>query len=326
MVDFVGLIVLVVLVALFGFLAYRAWGSRNAILKWAGVILTGLLTLIFALALILAVVGTMKLNQNYNTDHPVVEVKVASSPDKVAWGEKYAVFCAGCHSSNQALPLTGSNFGEELPFPIGTLYAPNLTPAGEIKDWSDGEVIRAIREGVHKDGRALVIMPSQIFHSLSDEDVQSLVAYLRSQPATPPDTPRNNLNAIAAILLATIGGSFQTVQPHIAQPVVAPPAGVTVARGTYMVNISGCRDCHGENLAGGIAGVGPPPGPNLTAIVPKWSEADFVKTIQTGVDPTGHQLDPMQMPWKEISAFASETDLKAMFAYLHGLQELPTNK
>ncbi len=329
MIDSVGLIVLVVLVILFAFLAYRAWRSKNKILKWVGVILAGLLTLIFALALILAVYGTIKLNQNYNADHPVVEVKVASSPEKLAWGQKYAMYCAGCHSPNQSLPLVGNDFlggGGGAP-PVGTLYAPNLTPAGEIKDWSDGEVIRAIREGVHKDGRSLLIMPSENFHNLSDEDVQALVAYLRSQPPTQPDTPRNNLNVLGAILMAVIGQGFQTVQSHIAQPIVAPPEAPTAERGQYLVNILGCQSCHGVNLAGGVPNqFGPPAGPNLTVIVPKWSEADFVKTIQTGVDPTGHSLNPQEMPWKEIAAFASETDLKAMFAYLHGLQELPTNK
>ena len=63
----------------------------------------------------------------------------------------------------------------------------------------------------------------------------------------------------------------------------------------------------------------------VTALVPKWSEADFIKTIRTGVDPTGHTLNPDQMPYKEISTFATDDDLKAIYAYVHGLPTLPDN-
>ena len=62
MIDFVGLGVLLLLALLFGFLAFRAWGSRNGIVKWAGVVLSGLLTLVFALVFVLAIVGTTRLN------------------------------------------------------------------------------------------------------------------------------------------------------------------------------------------------------------------------------------------------------------------------
>src|SRR5258706_439179 len=92
--------------------------------------------------------------------------------------------------------------------PFGTLWAPNLTQAGEISEWSDGEVIRAIREGVHKSGRALVVMPSEVFHNLSDADVEAIVAYLRSEPAVAPRNPATRLNILAAALIGA--GVFTT--------------------------------------------------------------------------------------------------------------------
>lgn len=326
MVDFVGLAVLVLLVVLFGYLVRRAWGSKNAILKWVGLVLAGLLTLLFTLVLIGAVTGTVKLNRNYNADHPVAAVKVAGTPEQLARGEKIARICS-CHLNQGNLPLSGNNFlgGPEGAPPIGTLWARNLTPGGELKDWSDGEIIRAIREGVHKNGRSLIIMPAEIFHNMSDADVQALVAYLRSQPAVTPDAPPNNLNVLGSLLASGLMGDIFTEQPHIAQPVIAPPEGATAEYGQYLVSIIGCRQCHGENFAGGKEGGGPPPGPNLTALVPKWSQEQFDNTIRTGVDPTGHTLNAEQMPWKEISAFASDDDLKAIYAYLHGLPTLPDN-
>jgi mono/diheme cytochrome c family protein len=321
----VGLLVLLVLVVLFGWLAKRAWGSKSAIVKWPGVILTGLLTLVFLLVFVLALMGTLKLYAPGGS--AAASVKVAGTPEQLARGAKLAGICVGCHSTAAKFPLDGSKddflVGPDTP-PIGSIYPPNLTPAGEIKDWTDGEIIRAIREGIHKNGRALVIMPSEDFHSFSDADVQALVAYLRSQPATPNkpqnDTPSNSLNLLGTLFIG--GGLFPTaVQAPITQPIVAPPEGTTAEYGKYLVDITGCRGCHGADLAGGAPGFGPI-GPNLTVLLPKWSEADFIKAIRTGVDPTGKALDPEQMPWKEYSAFASDNDLKAYFAYLHGLASI----
>lgn len=326
MIDFVGLLILLVLVVAFAFMATRAWRAKNKIVKWVGVIVAGLLTVVSALLLLVSLFGTSKLIPNYNSSNPVVDVKVAGTPEQIARGEKLALICAGCHGQQEQLPLSGSNFGEGFG-PIGTFYARNLTPGGELKDWSDGEIIRAFREGVHKNGRSLIIMPAHEFHNWSDEDAQAMVAYLRSQPAVTPDAPPNNLNVLGAALLPIFGGdAILSHQPHITQPVVAPPAGPTAEYGKYLVvDLIGCGGCHGENLAGGkIDPNGAPDGPNLTALVPNWDEAGFIKTIRSGVDPTGHQLSD-QMPWKGISEFSSDDDLKAMYAYLHGLAPLPDN-
>jgi len=327
MIDFAGLAVLLLLVLGFGFLVTRAWRAKNALLKWVGVVLAGLLTLVLTAAFVLAVAGTLKLNRNYNADHPVASITVAGTPEQVARGEKFAHFCAMCHGTDGQLPLSGQDFlggGGGGP-PVGTMWASNLTPGGELKDWSDGEIVRAIREGVHKNGRSLLIMPSEIFHNLSDDDAQAIVAYLRSQDPVTLDAPPNGLNVLGAMLVATMGEGFQMVQPHIAQPVTRPPEGTSAEYGHYLVSVVGCQLCHGDNLAGGKVGGGPPPGPNLTTLAPTWSEDGFIKTIRTGVDPTGHTLNPEDMPYKQISALASDDDLRAIYAYLHGLPALPDN-
>ena len=69
-----------------------------------------------------------------------------------------------------------------------------------------------------------------------------------------------------------------------------------------------------------VAG-GPPAGPNLTLIVPRWTEEEFILTLRTGVDPYRHTLTT-GMPWQAVSAFAGDDDLKAIYAYLHGLTPL----
>lgn len=317
MFDFVGVGILVVLLIVFAVLSWRAWRANNRVVRWAGGVVCSLLTLIIALVTGAALYGFAQVNRSYN--NPVADIKVAGTPEQLARGAKLANTCVGCHSSNGQLPLTGQNFGEGGP-PVGTLYAANLTPAGELKDWTDGEIIRAIREGIHKDGRSLLIMPSSVFHSLSDEDVQALVAYLRSQPAAEPGSPPTRINTIGALLVTISGGAFLTAQPPITAPVTRPPEGPTAEYGGYLISsVAGCRDCHGANLAGGIPDSnGPPAGPNLTSVGQRWSEADFIKAMRTGVKPDGKAFNE-DMPWKEINGFASDDDLKAMYAHLKTL-------
>ena len=118
-------------------------------------------------------------------------------------------------------------------------------------------------------------------------------------------------------LAVGIGDFATAAQPPTTGAVNAPPAGATVEYGQYAVQIAGCRFCHGTDLGGGApGGFGPGPGPNLTAIVPKMSDVQFVNTIRSGTDPSGHQLNPDLMPWKTVSAAFDDNELKAVYLYL----------
>ncbi len=325
MFDTVGVLILVVLIALFGFLTTRAWKLKNAVLKWGGVVITGLLTLIPAALLVLALIGFYKLNGQH--DNPVANLQVAGTAAQIARGEKLAHGCVSCHAPGDQLPLSGTNFAAKFDFPpMGTLYAPNLTPTGDIKDWTDGEIIRAIREGVHKTGRSLLIMPAENFRNLSDDDVQALVAYLRSQPATGGPTPTNQFNLLGAVFLNL--SNFRTAQQPVGS-VTAPQPG-TPEYGKYMVDVIGCRSCHGDQLQGKVDNgqPGPPPGPNLTKIVPQWTEGQFMTFFNTGQLPDGGTVPTLTlpsgfteplMPWPMVRAVATDDELKAMYAYLHSL-------
>lgn len=316
MFDFLGIAILVLLATLGAWLISRARRTQNRALKWAGLVLSSLLTLVCTVAVGVALVGFYRINVP-PYQQAATNVEVAGTPDQVARGARFGTFCALCHSPNGKVPLVGKDFATGGP-PMGVLWASNLTPAGEIANWSDGEIIRAIREGVHKTGRALVTMPSESFRHLSDADVEAIVAYLRSQPAVGPGTPPTRLNVLVAFFIG-LGLAPTSAQPPITRPIVAPAEGDSVEYGKYLVSILACRRCHGENLTGGTGGPpGSPPSPNLTMILPKWGAEDFVRTLRTGVDPYKHTLAEW-MPSKAISAFASDADLKAMYVYLHGL-------
>ena len=308
MFDYVSVGLLALVLIGFGALTAWAWRARRLWVRIIGGIPAGLLTLAAGAALTMALIGYARINATQ--PNQVRQFVVASTPQQIAHGEKFARACAGCHSPNNQLPLTGNNFMPGAPF--GTFYAQNLTQA-HFKDWSDGEIIRAIREGVGRNGRSLMIMPSNAFHAMSDEDVQALVAYLRSQPADAPTTPPNNFNAFGAIMFGLLN-NVQTVQPPITSVIAAPPAGPTAEYGLYLTRVGGCMDCHGQNLAGSKTPDSGAIAPSLVAVAKSWSEADFIKTLRTGVTPEGKALSK-DMPWKEYEKL-SDDDFRAIFAHL----------
>ena len=251
--------------------------------------------------------------------NPVPNVTVARTPEQVARGA-YMVSaypgCAGCHSSNPSAnpPVLDGGHMKDLE-PLGDFNPPNLTPGGPLQSWSDGEIIRAIREGIDKDGHALAIMPSPDYHSMSDEDVQAVVAYLRSQPAVQKASGGVNPNLLGLILVSTGQASLGNQPP--AGTVTAPPRGPTADYGRYLVTMTGCATCHGPALDGQNVAPGPPPGPNLR-VVKGWSQDQFINTIRTGVDPSNHQLDDTKMPWRDFGK-GTDDDLRAIYQYLVSL-------
>ncbi len=312
----VELLVVILLAIGFGWLSLRAWRVRNVALRIIGGLLTALLTIILAALSVGGLVGASKLYTPHGA--PAPNLTIQASADQMAVASRRINGCTGCHSSAGTVPLDGgtTNF---LGGPLGNLVAPNLTPGGPLKDWTDGEIVRSIREGVDRDGHPLIIMPSDAFHYLSDADVQLLVAYLRSQPATNHPTPPRDLSLIALELVGA--GLFPTAeQPPLTALQTAPPAGVTPAYGQYLVDTTGCGVCHGPNLEGRTpGGFGPPAGPSLKAIVPNWQEAAFVSFFRTGVDPNGRKIDPTQMPWEDVGKAYTDDELRAIYAYVRGL-------
>ncbi len=100
-------------------------------------------------------------------------------------------------------------------------------------------------------------------------------------------------------------------------PASPAPQGVTAAYGGYLARVGGCEACHGVNLSGGHLQGGPddPPAANLTPSgIGTWSQADFVRTLRTGKNPSGHALNPF-MPWRSVGTMTDD-ELAAIFLYL----------
>lgn len=274
-------------------------------------------------AVVVLALGAIYLNAQrllgQRPDNPVGEFSVQATPEQVERG-RYLVTaipgCISCHASNPtAVPplLDGNQMHDIAAF--GEFYAPNLTPGGRLKDYTDAELERAIREGIGHDGRALAIMPSENFRKMPDEDIAAIIAYLRTQPSVDRVTPPLRPNLLGYVLIGT-GMAAPSVQEPVAN-VSAPARTVSADYGNYLSQIGDCRACHGPQLDGKDRSTGAPPGPSLR-VVKGWTEAEFINTLRSGVDPTGHLLDPRVMPWPQFGR-ATDDDLKALHAYLASL-------
>ena len=173
---------------------------------------------------------------------------------------------------------------------------------------------RAIREGIDRDGRALMLMPSEEYRHLSDHDVRAVVAYLRSQPAVAGDSPPPGLTPLGIALVGT--GQFRLSNQAPVQNVTAPPRGPSIEYGAYLPQVSGCGTCRGAALDGQNIPQGPPPGPSLR-IVKGWTEEQLIRTVREGVDPSGKRLTDA-MPWREYGR-GTDDDLRALYAYLRSI-------
>lgn len=319
MANIFSIVLLLVLAGFFIFLAARSLRARRLWVKWPGLILSGLLALIFLAVTAVALLGFYRLNIAPHK-YAVSDIQVSMTPENVARGERLAYICSDCHASAKgSLPLDGLDLlaaTADAP-PIGTLIGTNLTPGGPLADWSDGEIIRAIREGVDKDGKPLFVMPSIAFRHMSDEDVQALVAYLRSQPAVENDLPDQDLNILGALFVG-LGQFSSSAQAPITGPVAAPPKG-TAEYGDYLVRAFGCEDCHGPDLDGQAGLMGP--GVNLTLIVPNWTADQFIQLFRSGTSPiTGRKIEPEAMPWMAYEEAFSDEELRDIYTYLHSLE------
>lgn len=307
MFDIVGVSLLVLLTAVVSWLAFRFWRARRPLVKWLCGVVVSVLALASMLLVSAALAGYWRLNRDY--DNPVHPTVVEATAERLQRGEWFHPYCSGCHAKEQGTALTGKDFlGEDAP-PIGVFHAPNLTPV-HLRDWSDGEIIRAIREGVHRNDRSLLIMPSRHLRHLSDEDVLSIVAYLRALPPEGEATPPNNLNVLGAIMV--LRAPVFEAQPPLSAPVIGPPPGPTAAYGAYLSSFT-CDICHGDDALGDPEFPSPP----LIGIALAWDETAFIDFMRTGIRPDGSSVDAERMPWKDMSRFLGDDDeLRAIYAHL----------
>lgn len=320
-VNFLVLFLFTGLTVLFAWLTYRALRAKKLWVKIVGTLGAGVLTLVFAA---IAVFGGKGLVEIYFPGAPEApDLAVEGTAEQVARGEYLVnVSCINCHSAvnennmpTGTHPMSGGfNLLEAEGFGfIGQLSAENLTPGGKLADYSDGELFRALRGSVMKDGRKMVMMAYMPYGQLSDDDIQAIIAYLRSLPAAPSGSlTGDNINFIGALMLGA--GLFGQSAPQAAETIAAPPAGATAEYGKYVASFGECRGCHGPEMTGAEATLVLPAVPNPRPYVSTLTEEQFTEMMRTGIKPSGVAFQP-SMPWQNAAKMSAE-DLAALYVYL----------
>jgi mono/diheme cytochrome c family protein len=309
MLDYLGPVTLIGIAALLAWSSFRAWRAKNSF-KWGGTGLAALLSVAVALVSVIMIAGLFKLHAR---GAPHLDLTVAGTPEQIQRGQAISDgFCSGCHSITGAF-TGGFDVGDDFPLPLGWFVSSNLTPAGQLSHWSDGDIFRAIRNSVDRDGRWLIVMSYTNSSKLSDDDTRAVIAYIRSLPAAGQQTknPPDYLNPLGVMMLGA--GLFPQGKPVFTGAVTAPPKGPTSQYGEYVLSYQDCRGCHGEKLTGGAPGQMAPVGPDLN-LVKGWKLEEFIATMRTGIDPNGHELSK-QMPWRPVGRM-DDQELRAVYEYL----------
>ncbi len=213
--------------------------------------------------------------------------------------------CISCHGEG----LSGKVFMDSAIF--ARVHAPNLTAVAARA--TDQQLARGIRQGIGADGRALLIMPSEAYQHLTDEETSALVAFIRGLPRAGQPSPRRSLGPIARFAVAS--GGFQTSPALVAQYQQRPAAdlGAGHALGRHLARTT-CSGCHGSDLAG--RQVSPEiNAPDLT-IAGAYDLPAFTRLLREGVAPGNKPLKEMRQVARNDSRFYTDEEIAALHAYL----------
>ncbi|MCL4795355.1 MAG: c-type cytochrome [Bryobacteraceae bacterium] len=283
---------------------------------------------------------------------PPSNIQIERTPERVARGRylfTQLADCDGCHSPRDwqrfAGPVIEAERGAGVEFPPelglpGRIFTANLTsdPETGLGQWTDGEILRAIREGVSRDGTALFnFMPYDHFAGMSDEDAHALVAYIRTLPPVRRKQPRPDLDFPLNYLI-------NDFPKPLAGPVPPPAKDDKVKYGEYLVNLALCKHCHtvfdkGAPVAGREFGGGQEfridsrlvRSANITPDedtgIGRWTEERFIAKFKgfaemhAGNAPKMTQANFTLMPWLALSRLP-EDELSAIYAYLRSVKPI----
>jgi cytochrome c553 len=301
----------------------------------------------------LAAIGVSYLSLRKPAQRAASAVKVQATPERLARGQylvRHVSICFDCHSERTVaygLPFKPGREGvggfiwdEKIKFP-GVLAAANLTPDPEtgLGKWTDGEIIRAIREGVDREGKALFpIMPYGHLRNLSDDDAQSIVAYLRTLKPQRYERPKKTLQV-------PLNFVEKFVPAPLEAPVPQPNRADHLAYGKYLVSIASCGECHdtknarnepieGMEFAGGWEMHTPfftVKTANITPHPSTWmgraTKEEFIGRFRAFANynaenaPQAKDGKNTLMPWISYSGMSDE-DLGAIYDYLKTLKPI----
>ena len=294
---------------------------------------------------VIIIAGLIYFNSKYPDVDPPSNIKVISTSEKISRGEylaNHVTVCIDCHSTRDWTKFSGPlisgtegkggfNFGPPEGMP-GNIYAKNITPSG-IGNWTDGELIRAVTQGITKDNQALFpVMPYYSYNNLTQEDIESIVCYIRSLNPIENNVPETELDFPVNLIVKTL--PLKTYTP--AKPIERIDS---INYGKYLFTIAGCSGCHtpandkgelipGMDLAGGrkfttpwgliqSANITPDPETGIG----KWTKDEFISRFKkySTEEARNISVDPNSfnsvMPWTMYGGMKEE-DLSDIYDYL----------
>jgi cytochrome c553 len=304
------------------------------------------------LTIVIIAAWFMSCNNNSKTE-PQASNKEDSLKKVVERGE-YLSFhvapCMDCHSkrdytkySGPIVPGTegmgGEVFDQKLAGVPGTVYAKNITPDPEtgIGTWTDEEILRAMTQGISKNGDTLFpLMPYPHFNHMAKDDLLSIVAYLRTLKPIKNKIPARQLFVPISVVYPA-----PALQPTV-DGNVRPPETDKVKYGEYLTNAAACSDCHtpmtqkgydfSKMFAGGFTfdvGTFKVTTANITSDsatgIGTWTEERFLNKFLPYREEKNYNYDPgRQNTIMPVTPYAGmkDDDLKAIYAYLHSLKPI----
>lgn len=238
----------------------------------------------------LGVGGVLVLSQRAAIDPVAPPAAENFSSESVGRGETLAAagHCSSCHTSAGGQPFAGG-YGVKTPF--GVVYGTNITPhpSSGIGSWSLAAFVRAMREGVARDGSHLFpAFPYYAYTKLSDDDLNSLYAYLMTRPPASATIPANTVPFPLNIRAFQEGWKLLFFRSGRYQP--NPSQSEEWNRGAYLAQaVSDCTGCH-------------TPRNSLGAEISRRSYAGAV--VDGWIAPALNEANPSPVPWTQEELFA----------------------
>lgn len=215
--------------------------KKNNTLKITGIVILSLIILIFGFVLYVRLfLPSVPLKKE-------LQVQVTSERlERGSYLANHVMVCIDCHSTRDWTRFSGpivagsegkggEIFDKKLGFP-GKYISNNITPF-TTKSYTDAELYRAITSGVGKDRRPLFpVMPYHHYGTLDDEDIYSVIAYIRSLPEINYTTPESESDFPMNLIVRMI--------PKKGIPGKIPDTTETIEYGKYLTYAAGCIDCH----------------------------------------------------------------------------------
>jgi nicotinate dehydrogenase subunit B len=293
-----------------------------------------------AAALVAAMVGVAAAVLPWRSIAPIARPDASVfSAATIARGRQLAALgdCAVCHTKADGVINAG---GRAIETPFGIIYSTNITPDVEtgLGAWSYPAFERAMREGIHRDGRHLYpAFPYPHFAKATDADLQALYAYLMAQAPVRADNPKTTLALPFnwRPLMAGWNALFHRTGVFEAYSTKSE----IWNRGAYLVEGLGhCGACHSPRnalgaekasayLAGGFAeGWEAPPLTSLSHAPIPWSEDELFAYLRTGESRFhGVAAGPMAPVVKELAGLPDQ-DIRAMAVYLSAFNTTAISK